>query len=66
VEKVVRSGSELGGLKVVEAMPKREPRFAGGVLNHPLDEKRPDADLHMSFDAAISVFALGGSEIHAY
>jgi hypothetical protein len=65
VEKMVRSDSELGGLKVVEAMPKLEPRFAGDVLNHPLDEKRQDADLHMSFDAAISVFALGGSEIHA-
>jgi hypothetical protein len=36
-----------------------------GLKVHPLDEKRPDADLHMSFDAAISVFALGGSEIHA-
>ena len=60
------SGSELGGLKVVEAMPKLEPRFADGMLNHPLDEKHQDADLHRSFDAVISVFALGDSEIHAY
>jgi hypothetical protein len=27
------------------------------------DEQGQDADLHMSFDAAISVFALGGLEI---
>ena len=60
------SGSELGGLKAIEAEPKLKPGFADSQLHHPLDEQGQDADLHMSFDAAISVFALGGSEIHAY
>jgi hypothetical protein len=66
VGKGVCSGSELRGLKVVEVVPKLKLSFAGGVLNHPLDENRQNAALHMSFDAAISVFALGGSQIHAY
>ena len=57
------SGSELGGLKAIEALPKLK---ADRMLHHPLDEQGQDADLHLSFDAAISVFALGGSEIHAY
>ena len=60
------SGSELGGLKAIEAEPKLKPGFADSQLHHPLDEQGQDADLHMSFDAAILVFALGGSEIHAY
>jgi len=46
--KSVGSGSEFGGLKVVEAMPKLEPRFAGGVLHHPLDEKC-QKEKHWSF-----------------
>jgi hypothetical protein len=66
LEKSVSSGSELGGLKAIEAEPKLKPRLADSQLHHPLDEQGQNADLHMSFDAAISVFALGGSEIHAY
>ena len=60
------SGSELGGLKAIETPPKLNLGLADCMLHHPLDEQGQDADLHMSFDAAISVFALGGSEIHAY
>ena len=53
-------------MKAIEAVPKLKPGFADRQLHHPLDEQGQDADLHMSFDAAISVFVLGGSEIHAY
>jgi hypothetical protein len=66
LKKSVSSGSELGGLKAIEAEPKLKPRLADSQLHHPLDEQGQDADLHMSFDATISVFALGGLEIHAY
>jgi hypothetical protein len=62
----VGSGSELSGLKAIEALPKLKPGLADGMLHHPLDEQGQDADLHMNFDATISVFALGGPEIHAY
>jgi hypothetical protein len=63
---LVGSGSELGGLKAIEALPKLKPALADRILHHPLDERGQDVDLHMNFDAAISVFALGGSEIYAY
>jgi hypothetical protein len=66
LEKSVGSGSELGGLKAIEALPKLKPGLADSQLHHPLDEQGQNVDLHMSFDAAISVFALGDSEIHAY
>lgn len=66
LEKSVGSGSELSGLKAIEALPKLKPRLADRMLRHSLDEQGQDADLHMNLDAAISVFALGGSEIHAY
>jgi hypothetical protein len=66
LEKSVSSGSELGGLKAIEAEPKLKPSLADRQLHHPPDEQGQDADLHRSFDAAISVFALGGSEIQAY
>jgi hypothetical protein len=36
LEKSVGSGSELDGLKAIEAMLKMTPGFAGGVLNHSL------------------------------
>ncbi len=45
------SGSELGGLKAIEAEPKLKPRLADPMLHHPLDEQGQDADLHMGFDA---------------
>jgi hypothetical protein len=66
LEKSVGSGSELSGLKTIEAVPKLKPGLADSQLHHPLDEQSPDADLHMNFHVAIPVFALGGSEIHAY
>ena len=49
--KMVGSGSELSGLKAIEALPKLKPGFAGGVFNHSLDKQRQDLDLHMGFDA---------------
>jgi hypothetical protein len=36
LEKSVGSGSELDGLKAIEAMLKMKPGFAAGVLNHSL------------------------------
>jgi hypothetical protein len=62
----VGSGSELSALKASEALPKLKSGLADSQLHHPLGEQGQDADLHMNFDAAIPVFALGGSEIHAY
>jgi hypothetical protein len=62
----VGSGSEFSGLKAIEALPKLKLGLANRMLHHPLDEQGQNVDLHMSFDTAISVFALGGSEIHAY
>ena len=53
-------------MKAIEALPKLKPALADRILHHPLDERGQDVDLHMNFDAAISVFALGGSEIYAY
>jgi hypothetical protein len=51
LEKSVGSGSQLDGLKAIEALLKMKPGFAGGVLNHSLDEQRQDTDLHRGFDA---------------